>query len=104
MRYHTQGLVGYPLTHLPSSVAKTQPASAGLGHSYFWHLMTRAYACIPSFVAQMTTDHRYSIALGFFSSPGPSIGPGSNSGPMTGSASKATTSTFRITADWFWYY
>ena len=83
-------------------MTKSQAASAGIGRSYFWNLV--AGACAYILKPCGLHDHKCSIVLETSFAPGPSIGPGSNSGLMTGFTLKDTAGASQITADWSWYY
>ena len=66
-------------------MTKAQPASTGLGRSYFKCLTAGAYACILKLCG--LNYHRCSIAVKTsIATSGISIGPGSSSGPMTACA------------------
>ena len=62
MPYLMQGLTDCPLTCFPGYVTKAQPASADLGHNYFWCLV--AEACVGIIKPCGLHNHKYNTAPG----------------------------------------
>ena len=103
MPYLTRGLTTCYLTCFCSFVTKVQFASADLGRSYFWHLDTRASVYIIKPCRQQ--NHKSNTVQENSTTLVPIFGPWGDSGPLTGSVSKASAGASQMTtAGWAWYY